>query len=80
MVHARPFFVDNEIQHTTPPETLVDEIFGALSKNTNTNNSGNGKINDGNEKPAGVDRGSSNTRAALKELASSLNTVVFPLL
>lgn len=75
-------------QHTNPPETLVDEILGTLSKNSNTtttndgtNNSGNGNVNGANEKPAGRgEGGGSNTRAALKELASHLNRVLFSLL
>eukprot|EP00752_Nemacystus_decipiens_P004496 g4105.t1 len=65
------------VMHATPPEALVDEIFGALCKNSDTNNddsnncgNGNGNSNGNNtkEKPAGVEGQGCQKRAALKEV------------
>ena len=74
--------VDLKFQQTTPAEALVDETFRALSKGSNTNtnkdgstiggNDNNVDVNGDNEKPTGIEGGNSSTRAAIKELASSL--------
>lgn len=74
-------------QHKIPPAILVDEILGAISKNSNTtnttidgaNNSGNGRFNEVHSNTAGVE-GVDSTRAALKELVSHHKLVFASLL